>query len=411
MNEMNEMNEMKVTVVGGPFRQSIDPVPQLVPTGKGNLATRIADELGKYFSNVERIGNFPGGKPCSFEGLREMMQQVETNVLIFMPHLPNILVDQSITKIRIKEGESGCIKFREAPKIVEGLKQIHPEMLLVPFKLADEQTSRGDIARWMLKLHAALAVYSFLGDSKTFFIADALGNDIKVSKENLPEALAREIYRVFHATRRRSSWKGKELPKIPYLDQLVGFSGKMEPVFANTIRNVLVDRWPGNFSFRCAQGFLSTRVNDKGFAITIRNVAKTGLTEKDFVFVRLDLKDNKPQFWEREDTKPSIDSPVHRIIYERLSWVNGIVHGHLHAQGNCVHGHMLDRWPCGSENEAYEILEVVSKTAQHLWVVNVEGHGFVALIGDKNPTEALDRLSELSFDRELGCCNVDDSER
>jgi hypothetical protein len=33
----------KVTVIGGPFAQQVDPVLQLVPSGKGQLAAAIAD--------------------------------------------------------------------------------------------------------------------------------------------------------------------------------------------------------------------------------------------------------------------------------------------------------------------------------------------------------------------------------
>src|SRR5688572_15319405 len=98
--------EKTITVVGGPFPQQVDPVLQLVPTGKGNLAARIADECEAHFKDVQRIGNFPGGTPCTFEQLQEQIVLLDTDVLIFLPHLPNVLLESSPTKIRLQEGQS-----------------------------------------------------------------------------------------------------------------------------------------------------------------------------------------------------------------------------------------------------------------------------------------------------------------
>jgi len=399
---MTGKSGLKVVVFGGPVPQEVDDVLILTPTGKGGLAAKIADALEEKFTRVERIGNFPGGTPCTFDELEEIIPGMDANVVVFMPHLPNILISAVPGKLRIEKGSVGRIEYCHAKKIVEEIKPIHPEVLLVPFKIIEKDKAVGDVVRWMLQLHAALAEYSYLGESKTLYIVDVLANQIKVSKERLPETLAQEIYRMSHAVRRRSVWKGPEMPSVPHLKAFVDFSKKMEPAFANIIRNVVVGRWPGNFSFRCAQGFLSSRAGD-GFVVTMRNVAKTGLTENDFVFVSLELDGGKLQFWGHKNVKPSIDSPVHRVIYEALPWVKGIVHGHLYAKGDCAHERMLERWPCGAENEATEILAVAPQTYQKLWVVNVAGHGFVALIGDDNPTEALDKLSEMAFDRQPEC--------
>ena len=380
----------------------MDDVLVLTPTGTGKSAAAISDAFENYFANVQRIGYFPGGEPCDFDQMEARANGTDANIIVFMPHLPNILVSKIPGKLRIEEGSVGNIEFCRAAKIVEGIKKIHRQALLVPFKIIEKDKFVGDVVQWMLDIHAALAVYSYLGESKVLWIVDALGNEIKVTRNDLPEVLAREIYRMSRAIRRSSVWMGPEIPSVPYLRALVDFSRKMEPAFTNIIRNVVVGRWPGNFSFRCAQGFLSFRAGD-GFVVTMRNVAKTGLTENDFVFVKLALDGGKLQFWGRNDVKPSIDSPVHRAIYEALPWVKGIVHGHLYAKGDCAHERMLERWPCGAENEATEILAVAPRIYQKLWMVNVAGHGFVALIGDENPTEALDKLSKMAFDRQPEC--------
>ena len=79
--------------------------------------------------------------------------------------------------------------------------------------------------------------------------------------------------------------------------------------------------------------------------------------------------------------------------------MQSIVHGHLQVYGDCVHPHKLKRWPCGAENEGLDIITISPKdNVSKLWVVNVEGHGFVALIGDEDPEVALCKLGELSFE-------------
>lgn len=392
----------KVAVIGGSFGQMIDPVLEVVPTGKGFLAAKISDELEKYFSEVLRIGNFPGGKKCNIDELVKEIEQLDVNVVIFLAHIPNIIFEVSAQKIRIGGGEVGFLKYTKAPKIVEMVKALHPTVLLVPFKLADPETSMLEVVKWMLNIHSALAVYSKLGDREHYYIIDALGNEQMVLKDDLPAKLAQDIIHFSQAIRRQSEriGDGEAVFAVKYLDALVAFSRKMRPAFERLagIGNVMVDRWPGNFSFRCTHSFLSSRVGD-GFVVTKRNVDKTGLTKEDFVFVSLRLDDNdRLQFWGQENQKPSIDAPVHRVIYQGLPWVKSIAHGHVRVSGDAVYPRTLSRWPCGAENEGIEIVEALSRHLPYnLLVINIDGHGFIALIGEENPTPALQRLSELDF--------------
>lgn len=388
-----------ITVVGGPFPQPVDPVLQLVPTGQGNLAASVADAFEKSFSRVERIGNFPGAKPHDFMELQHAIETLDTDVVIFLPHLPNVLASPSPTKLRLSDGETGEIKIHPAPKIVQKIKAQHPEVLLVPFKLADPDASRVEVIRWMLDLHAGLAVYSRLGESDRYYLIDALANEAPVSKSDLPAALVEAVMHFLEAIRRRSKRIDTQTPPVPDIEKLVTFSRKMQPAFSQIIeRNVASGRWPGNFSFRCTHGFLSSRVRD-GFAVTQRNIDKTGLTASDFVWVSLELENDNLVFSGANDAKPSINAPVHRVIYRELPWVQSVVQGHLQVSGDCVHPQKLQRWPCGAENEGFDIVSAAPRyPGTELWIANVEGHGFVALIGSQDLEAALNRLSELEFD-------------
>jgi hypothetical protein len=393
-------SDKKVLVVGGPVVQKLDPVLRLVPTGGGQLASSIADAFETRFTTVERIINFPTNRDESnitFSQLQDKLETLDADVVVFMPHLPNILIEERADKIRYNNGVEGVISVVPAPKLVEQIKSQHPETLLIPFKLADKDMALGDIIRWMLKLHSALAVYSRLGDSKKYWIVDVLGNETAVDKADLPQALAEAVARHTTAVRRRTKWQGEDMPQVPHVDKLVAFSRRMKPAFENTVKNVNIGRWPGNFSFRCTYGFLSRRGQD-GFAVTIRDISKESLTEQDFVYVAQELAEGQLQYWGRKDTKPSIDSPVHRVVYERLPWVQSIVHGHVFVEPNeFVCEQPIGHWPCGAENEAWELAEAAPAERQSLWIANITGHGFIALIGDENPETALNLITKMKF--------------
>ncbi len=391
---------MKITVFGGPIHQHIDPVMMFVPTGRGKLAQTIAEELKQHVDDVALIGNFDGNFTHDFHAIEQAIENLDSNVVIFMPHLPNFFAHRHLghdtirdQKIRVQDADVVTLNLYKAPKLLPLIKKLHPEVLLVPFKVADPDMSLVDILRWMLDAHAALAVYSRLGDSQHFWILDVLGNEIACTKSDLPHMLTREILHFTRAIRRRSLRISETIPSVPHMKNFADFSCTMQPAFSQIIqKNVGSGRWPGNFSFRCTYGFMSARLG-QGFIITKRNVAKSGLTEKDFVYVDGMLHDEMLHYAGSADAKPSVDAPVHRMIYAELSWVHAIVHGHLFCEGKYVHAEKLTRWPCGAENEALEVIAKAPKETCDLWVANVEGHGFIALIGSDQITTGLNKLS------------------
>lgn len=394
------MKNKKIAVFGGPVPQRLDAVMNLVPTGSGRMANAIATALSRHFDRVERIGNMDGVKRCDFAAMEDAVERVDADVIVFLPHLPNVLVEPIDGKLRAEDLRDGRVRlgFRPTPKLLLRIKRLHPETLLIPFKIADPETTKADLIRFMLQAHAALMVYSTLGESGNYRIMDVFGNEIPADRAELPDRLSDEIVRLTKAVRRRSVHTGSLLPAVPHLAAFVRFSRDMRPAFTQIVeRNVGTGRWPGNFSFRCTHGFMSAR-HDGGFVITRRNVEKTGLTEQDFVSVDGALRDGKLSFSGAPDAKPSIDAPVHRVIYEHLPWVRALVHGHLFCVGDTVYPESLERWPCGAENEGYDIASKAPKERRDLWIVNVDGHGFVALIGSDAVEEGLNRLRAMRFE-------------
>lgn len=390
------MSERKtVIVVGGPIRQKLDPVFDVVPSGNGQMAENIAKELEKSFS-VQRIGSFPGGNNCYFHELQETLSNsLEADAIIFLANLPNVLFDYSEEKIRAQPGEAGQITFRGAEKLVGKIKQKHKRALLVPFKLANQNMTRIEIVKWMLNLHSNLAVYSRLGDpSRNYWIIDVFGNETQVTKDKLPSALSSQLAHYLKAVRRTSRYFGPEmfqlLPPNPSIPAFQRFAAEAIDAFSQLAeKNVKSGRWPGNFSSRIG-------AHHNTFIITKRDVDKNALEMKDFVMVDLFLDEyDQIRFWGEKGLKPSTDAPVHRIIYDKMPWVKHIVHGHLELKpGDFVHPESLTFWPCGSENEGYDIVAAAPRLiGPPLWAVNIQGHGFVALLGEQDPTPALQTLA------------------
>ena len=391
---MMESERKTVVVVGGPIEQKLDPVLRVVPIGNGQLAKDIAKELAKAFI-VKKIGNFPGTKEKScFDDIKKTLTAMERpDAVVFLASLPNVLFDFSPEKIRARPGEVGRISYQGAEKLVESIKKQHRATLLVPFKLADQNMTKVEIVKWMLNLGSGLAVYSRLGGpSRTYWIIDVFGNETQVAKENLPSALAKQLEHYLRAVRRSTLFVCEyrfSLPHFPAFRQFIDDASKSNAFKQMAERNVNSGRWPGN---------ISSRMTPKSFAVSKRNVDKSAISGKDFVWVGLDLdQNNRIRYWsEKEEVKPSTDAPVHRVVYAGLPWVKHIVHGHADLKAaDFLHPESLTFWPCGSENEGYEIVAAAPKMMDYsLWAVNIKGHGFVALIGDEDPAQALQTLAE-----------------
>jgi hypothetical protein len=76
--------------------------------------------------------------------------------------------------------------------------------------------------------------------------------------------------------------------------------------------------------------------------------------------------------------KPSVDSPIQLQLFDYYSDVTYMLHGHVYVEGAPYTVHRL---PCGSIEEYSEIIDLYPKEATN-FVVNLSGHGFLALASD-----------------------------
>lgn len=76
-------------------------------------------------------------------------------------------------------------------------------------------------------------------------------------------------------------------------------------------------------------GNLSARADAEHFWITVSGVPKGRLDESDFLLVR--IKDGEVIERLRANTKPSAETAIHRVLYQRFP-----------EAGACLHGHSID---------------------------------------------------------------------
>lgn len=146
-------------------------------------------------------------------------------------------------------------------------------------------------------------------------------------------------------------------------------------IFARTVFGAPSNvRFMGNMSFRCLLGFSLFKSGDLIF-VSGRNIDKQFIQPEDFVAVNA----GKLSVEYYGGTKPSIDTPIHVLMYDFYNNVNYIVHGHAYVEDAPF---TLNNVPFGAVQEADEIFDLYPRADNVDFAVNLIGHGFVALARD-----------------------------
>jgi hypothetical protein len=133
-----------------------------------------------------------------------------------------------------------------------------------------------------------------------------------------------------------------------------------------------VQRFLGNASFRCTEGFPSFRYSDDIIAVSRRNVSKTGITNSDFIMTQLDKEGNLYAFGEN---KPSVDTPIQVRLYDELPCINFMMHSHVYVEGAPFTDEAI---PCGALEEVNSIMRAIKKhdiDPSRSFCLNLLGHG------------------------------------
>jgi len=263
----------------------------------------------------------------------------------------------------------------DKPKIVDNIKMSYPKMILVESKnnKQEKYTHFHLIAR-MLK-HKTNLMIEFTGTRVTCAsILDPLGNAFTMHDDNIDSVavrLASRCIELLSFTRVKSVSIGGAIQcdDIPEFFKIVR---ERSDTFHELIHAANTSRFLGNISFRCESGFPSLRRGDLIF-VSQRNVDKRQISAESMVAV---LMTSTPDVRYYGHTKPSVDTPIQRLLYDYYPNVNYMLHSHVYVDGMMMTQNVI---PCGAIEEFLEVISLNTNHESSDFCVNLKGHGSLVL--------------------------------
>jgi ribulose-5-phosphate 4-epimerase/fuculose-1-phosphate aldolase len=204
-----------------------------------------------------------------------------------------------------------------------------------------------------------------------------------------------------------------EAPSIFGDMEFFEFARNCSDIFHNLIRPARgTERFLGNMSFRCQNGFPSFRGENGIIYVSRRNVDKSEINAASFVPTYLDENMNTKYFGEN---KPSVDTPVQLRLYKLFPWANYMLHAHCYVDTTGIPNTMMlstnTPVPCGAIEEVSEIYRVIPKTvndmngtvqlfnknAPRLLAINLKGHGCILIAKDTEIFKELQKHKDNCF--------------
>ena len=295
-----------------------------------------------------------------------------TDVLLWMPNIDN-----------------------SEDKILERLKVMNPHMLLISSKrVIEQQYTDYELVNRAIKAKANLSIIirrRSTSGNYNFSIIDPLGNTY-CKEEQFTTMLHLLLNRIneLQQTKRIGSQQAEfdvyhnQKNINPKFISIVQHFGRQ---FTNIIQANNPDRFLGNASTRCEWGFPSQRtINPVNAFVSKRNVDKEDITENNFVKTYL----TKDKVFYHGNHKPSVDTPVQLMLYERLPNINYMIHGHCYVK---YASFTKNKVPCGDIREVKEIMNLIENnncTFYTFYVINLLGHGCIIMA---NTPEQLKNVS------------------
>ena len=279
------------------------------------------------------------------------------------------------------------------------VKAINPKALLITSKRNDDNKyTFAELISRALSIKANLTVeFSKQDDKFNMMLFDPLGN-VFYNGIEVSELCARLIDRtkqLLTFTRVPSIQDtDNEVPVVPEETEFFDFAHSCADIFHNLIRPAKgTERFLGNMSFRCQNGFPSFRGENGIIYVSRRNVDKSDINAASFVPTYLDENLTTKYFGEN---KPSVDTPVQLRLYKLFPWANYMLHAHCFVDTtgipDTLQYNTYTPVPCGALEEVDEIWgPYVNKG--HLWeacynkqprlvAINLCGHGCILIAKD-----------------------------
>lgn len=291
------------------------------------------------------------------------------------------------------------------------VKAINPKAILITSKRNDnEKYSFAELISRALAIKANLTVeFSKRGTAFNMMLFDPLGNVFYDGFDvvELCKNLINRAKQLLSFTRVPTiKEQVSSVPAVPNEKEFFSFAHDCADIFHNLIRPAKgTDRFLGNMSFRCQNGFPSFKGDNGVIYVSRRNVDKSGIDATSFVPTYLDT-DNQVKYF--GDSKPSVDTPIQLRLYKLFPWAKYMIHAHCYVDTSSIKESLMfstvNPIPCGALEEVNEISELYAMYSAKLWdpycmftprllAINLAGHGCILIAND------IDILKELQKHR------------
>lgn len=295
------------------------------------------------------------------------------------------------------------------------VKSINPKCILITSKRNDGgKYTFAELISRALAIKANLTI-EFSKDPDGLFnmmLFDPLGNvfyDGFMVDEMCTKLLDR-AKQLLMFTRVPSVQNTNEAPAVPEETEFFDFAHSCADIFHNLIRPAKgTERFLGNMSFRCQNGFPSFRGDNGIIYVSRRNVDKSDICAASFVPTYLDDTNTVRYFG---DNKPSVDTPVQLRLYKYFPWANYMIHAHCYVDIQDIPDVMgfstTQPIPCGALEEVDEILERYvfwddlwksyhNGETPRLLAINLVGHGCILIAKDIEILKELQKHKDNCF--------------
>ena len=295
------------------------------------------------------------------------------------------------------------------------VKAINPKCILITSKRNDDSKyTFAELISRALAIKANLTVeFSKHEDKFNMMLFDPLGN-VFYDGFDVPalcDAIVHRTNQLLTFTR-VPTIRETELPtpEVPEETEFFEFAHDCADIFHNLIRPAKgTERFLGNMSFRCQNGFPSFRGENGIIYVSRRNVDKSDINASSFVPTFL-TDDNTTKYFGKD--KPSVDTPIQLRLYKKLPWANYMLHAHCYVDTSMIPEALFlctnKPIPCGALEEVEEIIETYmvgrfywdtkyNDQSPRLIAINLKGHGCILIAKDVEIFKELQRYKDNCF--------------
>lgn len=293
------------------------------------------------------------------------------------------------------------------------VKALNPKAILITSKRNDNNKyTFAELISRALAIKANLTIEFSKEEDKLFnmMLFDPLGNVFYDGFEvaELCDRLLCRTNQLLHFTRVPTVPEAlPPVPEVPEETEFFAFAHNCADIFHNLIRPAKgTERFLGNMSFRCQNGFPSFRGENGIVYVSRRNVDKSDINAASFVPVYLDESNTTKYYGEN---KPSVDTPVQLRLYKLFPWANYMLHAHCYVDTTGIPDTLMLRTlspvPCGALEEVGEIYQVIpgdsisdfNEQAPRLLAINLKGHGCILIAKDVEIFKELQKHKDNCF--------------